>query len=144
MITQKKTRSAVLLVAGLLSICAAGSALVDNDNNGNHYGNNDPGQHYNRSGNCGALPGFYALKAALTAAVEAESSGLDNPEWATLVDRNGVVCAVAYSGSDRSAVWPGSRLISAQKAYAGNAFSTNELALSTANLYSAVQPSGSL
>ena len=38
----------------------------------------------------------------------------------------------------------GSRVISAQKANTANAFSLKGLALSTANLYSAVQPGGSL
>ncbi len=87
---------------------------------------------------------FSQLKAALDQAVADEGSGLDNPMWATIVDRNGRVCAVAFSGNDRSAVWPGSRVISAQKANTGNAFSTNELALSSANLFAAVQPGGSL
>jgi uncharacterized protein GlcG (DUF336 family) len=76
--------------------------------------------------------------------------------WATIVDRDGIVCAVAFSGNDRGAQWPGSRVISAQKANTANAFSLdatsssggsgqpNGLSLSTANLYSAVQPGGSL
>jgi len=76
--------------------------------------------------------------------------------WATIVDRDGIVCAVAFSGVNRGAQWPGSRVISAQKANTANAFSLdstsnsaasgqpNGLALSTANLYSAVQPGGSL
>ncbi|MDZ5459954.1 GlcG/HbpS family heme-binding protein [Azohydromonas lata] len=93
---------------------------------------------------CSALPGWGALKAALQGAVAAEGSGLDLQMWATLVDRDGVVCAVAFSGSDRGAQWPGSRVISAQKANTANAFSLDSLALSTANLYSAVQPGGSL
>src|SRR3979411_2988869 len=76
--------------------------------------------------------------------------------WATIVDRDGVVCAVAFSGPDRFAQWPGSRVISAQKASTAAAFSLDAgsnaggsgqakgLVLSTANLYSAVQPGGSL
>lgn len=40
--------------------------------------------------------------------------------------------------------WPGSRVISAQKANTANAFSLPGLALSTANLWSATQPGGSL
>jgi len=55
-----------------------------------------------------------------------------------------VVCAVAFSGADRGSQWPGSRVISAQKANTANAFSLDGLALSTANLYSAVQPGGRL
>ena len=93
---------------------------------------------------CGALPNWSQLKAALVAAVAAETSGLDFQMWATLVDRDGVVCAVAFSGPNRGSQWPGSRVISAQKANTANAFSLDGLALSTANLYSAVQPGGSL
>lgn len=96
------------------------------------------------SAQCHALPSHGALKAALDAAVAAESSGLDFDMWATVVNRDGVVCAVAFSGGDRGAQWPGSRAISAQKANTANAFSLNGLALSTANLFSAVQPGGSL
>jgi uncharacterized protein GlcG (DUF336 family) len=105
---------------------------------------------------CSSLPGHAALKAALEAATAAESSGLNNQMWGTIVDRDGVVCAVAFSGNNRGAQWPGSRVISAQKANTANAFSLDAssnsdgsgqpdgLALSTANLYSAVQPGGSL
>ena len=64
--------------------------------------------------------------------------------WAAVVNRDGVVCAVAFSGGNRGDQWPGSRVISAQKANTANAFSLPGLALSTANLYSAVQPGGSL
>lgn len=85
-----------------------------------------------------------ALKAELDAAVAAETSGLDLNMWATLVNRDGVVCAVAFSGANRNSQWPGSRVISAQKANTANAFSLDTLSLSTANLYSAVQPGGSL
>jgi uncharacterized protein GlcG (DUF336 family) len=81
---------------------------------------------------------------ALDAAVAAESSGFNLQMWATIVDRDGVVCAVAFSGIDRGAQWPGSRVISAQKANTANAFSLPALALSTADLYSATQPGGSL
>ncbi len=93
---------------------------------------------------CPGLPSHAQLKAALIAAVAAEASGLDLNMWATLVNRDGVVCAVAFSGANRGSQWPGSRVISAQKANTANAFSLDGLALSTANLYSAVQPGGSL
>lgn len=97
-----------------------------------------------------------ALKSALDAAVAAEMTGLNLHMWGTVVDRDGIVCAVAFSGSGRGAQWPGSRVISAQKANTANAFSldassasggsgaANGLALSTANLYSPAQPGGSL
>jgi uncharacterized protein GlcG (DUF336 family) len=93
---------------------------------------------------CSDLPSHSALKSALDAAVAAETSGLDFNMWGTIVNRDGVVCAVAFSGGDRGAQWPGSRIISAQKANTANAFSLDGLALSTANLFSAVQPGGSL
>src|SRR5262245_58232927 len=64
--------------------------------------------------------------------------------WATIVNRDGEVSTVAFSGTDRGDQWPGSRVISAQKANTANAFSLPGLALSAANLYSATQPGGSL
>jgi len=94
--------------------------------------------------NCDALPSYATLKAALDTAVGTEGSGLDFDMWATIVDRDGIVCQVAFSGGDRGAQWPGSRAIAAQKANTANAFSLDGLALSTANLFSAVQPGGSL
>ena len=51
---------------------------------------------------------------------------------------------IVFSGKDRGDQWPGSRAISAQKANTANAFSLPGLSLSTANLFSAVQPGGSL
>jgi uncharacterized protein GlcG (DUF336 family) len=105
---------------------------------------------------CGSLPDFATLKAALAAATATETSGLNNQMWGTIVDRDGIVCAVAFTGTNRGAQWPGSRVISAQKANTANAFSLDSssssggsgqpsgLALSTANLYTAVQPGGSL
>jgi uncharacterized protein GlcG (DUF336 family) len=93
---------------------------------------------------CAGLPTQAELKAALIAAVAEEASGLDFQMWATIVDRDGVVCAVAFSGANRGSQWPGSRVISAQKANTANAFSLDGLVLSTANLYSATQPGGSL
>ena len=87
-------------------------------------------------------------------ATNEEGTGLNLNMWGTVVDRDGVVCAVAFTGTNRGSQWPGSRVISAQKANAANAFSLDAsaanglnggaLVLSTANLFSAVQPGGSL
>jgi uncharacterized protein GlcG (DUF336 family) len=93
---------------------------------------------------CGELPSHAALRAALVTARTAANGGFNLDMWATLVNRDGVVCAVAFTGDGRGDQWPGSRVISAQKANTANAFSLPALALSTANLYSAVQPGGSL
>src|SRR6185369_352903 len=59
-------------------------------------------------------------------------------------NRDGVVCAVAFTGLDRGSQWPGSRVISAQKANTANAFSLPALALSSANLWALTQPGGTL
>jgi len=93
---------------------------------------------------CSALPSHADLKAALTEARKQDNGGFNLDMWGTLVDRSGTVCAVAYTGANEGDQWPGSRVISAQKANTANAFSLPGLALSTANLYSAVQPGGSL
>jgi uncharacterized protein GlcG (DUF336 family) len=99
-----------------------------------------------------------ALKNALVSAVAQNNGGLGLNMWATIVNREGYVCAVAHSGADFQAQWPGSRAISAQKANTANSFNLGPnsnasghaglgvagLALSTANLFSAVQPGGSL
>ncbi len=93
---------------------------------------------------CAELPDHATLKAALKAATAEKNGGFALPMWGTIVDRSGNVCAVAYTGDTVDAQWPGSRVISAQKANTANAFSLVGLSLSTANLYSAVQPGGSL
>jgi uncharacterized protein GlcG (DUF336 family) len=94
--------------------------------------------------NCKGLPSHDALKAALTAAQKLGNGGFGLDMWATVVNRDGIVCAVAFTGKNRGDEWPGSRVISAQKAYTANAFSLPGLPLSTANLYAAVQPGGTL
>ena len=91
-----------------------------------------------------------ALKTALASALAGPNGGLGNDMWGTLVDRDGVVCAVAFTGDGRNDQWPGSRVISAQKANTAASFNLPATeggtvdALSTANLYTQVQPGGSL
>ena len=129
-----------LFVAGILLVCMAATV--------NGAWAADP---------CAGLPTQADLKAALISAVTTEGSGLNLNMWGTIVGRDGTVCAVAFSGTTTGAQWLGSRVISAQKANTANLFSLdgssvannsgagpNGLALSTANLYSAVQPGGSL
>jgi uncharacterized protein GlcG (DUF336 family) len=95
---------------------------------------------------CKGLPSHADLAKALKSSVapKVKNGGFELQMWASIVDRDGFVCAVAFSGADRDDQWPGSRVISAQKAHTANAFSLDGLALSTANLYTAVQPGGSL
>jgi uncharacterized protein GlcG (DUF336 family) len=115
-----------LAVVGFLSVCAD-TARADDDRSA-----------------CRDLPTHGALRAALETAQAQPSGGFNLDMWAAAVNRDGVVCAVAFTGDHRGDQWPGSRLISAQKANTANAFSLPALALSTANLFTATQPGGSL
>lgn len=123
------TRMTRLSVVGLALGLTVSSALADDGNS-------------RRA--CGALPSYSELRKALVAARQQANGGFNLDMWGTVVNRDGVVCAVAFTGNDRGDQWPGSRVISAQKANTANAFSLPGLVLSTANLYSAVQPGGSL
>src|SRR5438552_7368765 len=96
---------------------------------------------------CSKLPSHQNLKSVLQGVIKegkVANSGLGNQSWAVVVNRDGLVCAVAYSGPDRGSQWPGSRLIAAEKANTANALSLDNFALSTANLYFASQPGQSL
>jgi uncharacterized protein GlcG (DUF336 family) len=100
--------------------------------------------HDDGSSSCKQLPSQSALRAALVAARMQANGGFNLDMWGTIVNRDGIVCAVAFTGHERGDQWPGSRVISAQKANTANAFSLAGLVLSTANLYTAVQPGGTL
>ena len=133
-----------LAICGSLVLISS-PALADDDHN-------------NRKA-CRNLPSHADLTDALKDSVF-PTSGNDNGGfnlnmWATVVNRDGIVCAVTRSGDDRGDQWPGSRVISAQKANTANSFSLppdpslpsglmDGLALSTANLWAATQPGGSL
>jgi hypothetical protein len=134
-----KTQHWVIAGAVCLAVSsAAGSAFAD----GNSI--------------CSGLPNQSKLQMALEDAVKQNNGGLGFNMWATLVANDGTVRAVAFSGNQFTDQWLGSRVISAQKANTANDFSLSNgatlstglfpsgLALSTANLYSAVQPGGSL
>ena len=90
------------------------------------------------------LPSHSDLRTKLQQIVGEDNGGLGFEMWATILDRNGLVVDVVFSGVLRGDQWPGSRVISAQKANTANAFSLKGFALSTANLYAPVQPGGSL
>jgi uncharacterized protein GlcG (DUF336 family) len=74
--------------------------------------------------------------------VSDHNGGIFSPNrmWSAVVDRKGRLCSVTKIGD----AWPGSRAIAIAKASTANDFSNDGLALSTANLYSATQPGGSL
>jgi uncharacterized protein GlcG (DUF336 family) len=90
------------------------------------------------------FPEFATVQSALRQILTEQNGGLGFQMWATIVDRTGAVVTVTFSGEANDDQWPGSRAISAQKANTGNAFSLDGFALSSANLYAAVQPGGSL
>ena len=90
------------------------------------------------------LPDHDVLRSKLQEIVGEQNGGLGFQMWATIVDRNGRVVDVVFSGEKRTDQWPASRAISAQKANTANGLSLDGFALSTANLYAAVQPGGSL
>jgi uncharacterized protein GlcG (DUF336 family) len=96
---------------------------------------------FNRAGH---VTMYNRLKAALDQAQDTPNGGFGLNMWGTIVDQSGMVVAVAFTGSKENDQWQGSRVISAQKANTAEDFSLPALALSTANLYSAVQPGGSL
>jgi hypothetical protein len=120
---------AAALAASLLLISNA-TAFADDD---------DEGSDGLAATRCTGLPSQAALRSALTLARHQANGGFNLDMWATVVNRDGIVCAVAFTGANRGSQWPGSRVISAQKANTGNAFSLPQLSLSTANLFSAVQ-----
>jgi uncharacterized protein GlcG (DUF336 family) len=97
--------------------------------------------------NCSGLPDAQRLRTVLQSIVSegaSKNGGLGNQEWAVVVNRDGIVCAIVFSGNSRGDQWPGSRVIAASKANTANALSGSNYALSTANVYAASQPSQSL
>jgi uncharacterized protein GlcG (DUF336 family) len=123
------------LVAMALCLAIAGCSDDDDDDGG-----------VGPSGST-ELPTHDALFAALDGVVgnpPAGNGGLSLNMWATIVDRSGIVRTIAFTGTKTGDQWPGSRVISAQKANTANAFSLDGLALSTANLFTATQPGGTL
>jgi uncharacterized protein GlcG (DUF336 family) len=99
-------------------------------------------------GKCAGLPTKAQLQALLVSAptTGGEAGGLFSGKrmWGAVVNRNGELCAFATSTADPTQVWPGSQAIAKAKAYTANAFSLDSLALSTARLYTFVQPGHSL
>ena len=145
------------VVAGLIAVALAAPAHADNCQ--------QLASEITYSAGGKTLHGYNALKAALLQVVPSPSAdgaafplgaalpngGLGFPMWLTVIDATGKVCAITNSldGTANNAdvtadIWLASRVISAQKANTANSLSTSVLSLSTANLYAAVQPGGSL
>lgn len=129
-----------VVLSGVVAITSAGVFADDDDDDKDRK-------------SCRNLPGHGELQAALAGVVgTGGNGGLGNDMWATVVNRDGEVCAVVFSGADRGSQWEGSRVISGQKANTANAFSLENFfpnlgigrALASGNLYGLVQPGGSL
>lgn len=136
-IRSSQLKSGVLILATLLAASAPASAEE-----------RETRARDNPVGACDKLPAYDQLRATLREVVAmsktGELGGLQTDKWAALVDRDGVVCAVAYSGAQRGDQWPASRAIALNKASTGNAFSLPAFAISSGNLYQAVQPGRAL
>jgi len=124
---------------------AAASAQKEDHGRGHDQGHDHD---HGKGGRCSGLPSARQLKELLVAAPsqDGDAGGLFHGMrmWAAVVNRNGELCAVATSTKDPTQVWPGSQAIAKAKAYTANAFSLDALALSTARLYTFVQPGHSL
>src|SRR3989449_3380733 len=122
------------LLASVLLVCfSTGAAWSQNEGN---------------QANCSGLPTGGQLKQFLATAPNdgGDAGGLFHGTlmWAAVVNRSGQLCAFATSTGDPAKVWPGSQAIAKAKAFTANAFSNDPLALSTARLYTFIQPGHSL
>jgi uncharacterized protein GlcG (DUF336 family) len=96
---------------------------------------------------CSALPDAAKLRNVVQEVVRegaSKNGGLGNQEWAAVVNRDGVVCEIIFTGTTRADQWGGSRVIAASKANTANGLSGKNYALSTANIFAASQPGQSL
>src|SRR5688572_27443469 len=64
--------------------------------------------------------------------------------WGAVVNRSGEVCVAITSTDDPTQTWPISQAIAKAKAYTANSVSLDDFVLSTARLYTLVQPGHSL
>ncbi len=116
------------------------AALADDDD--------DRDRRWWTNSNCSGLPSAAELKARLKAAPNTggDAGGLFKGVrmWGAIVNRDGELCTITTSTDDPKQVWPGSQAIAKSKAYTANAFSIDNLALSTAQLYTLTQPGHSL
>lgn len=137
----RRIRSIGAAVAALATIAACNSRGQTDDT-----ARNSPAQRES-STDCSAVPSADALtRMVRTAPDSGEAGGLfgGRAEWAAVVNRAGQVCAIVIGKDSVGGRWPGSRNIARAKAFTANGFSTDTLALSTARLYTLVQPGHSL
>jgi uncharacterized protein GlcG (DUF336 family) len=106
---------------------------------------------------CGDLPGVAQMRGWLNnAAAGTGVSAALGPDtnaggifggarmWGAVVNRQGELCAYSTSTEDPTQVWPIGQAIAKAKAYTANSVSLDDFVLSTARLYTLVQPGHSL
>jgi uncharacterized protein GlcG (DUF336 family) len=135
-------------------LIAPGLARDDDDDDHGKGKGRGPGQTVldaddnDNDSSCQGLPTASRLRTLLQAAPAAggNAGGLFGGArmWGAVVNRDGKLCAYTTSTADPTQVWPGSQAIAKAKAYTANAFSLDTLPLSTARLYTFVQPGHSL
>src|SRR2546427_4519203 len=97
--TRKFLLQGVVCLMGCLLAPLTMMADDDNDNDG-------------RS-SCKDVPDYAAVHTALSnvaPSLTKANGGLNFNMWASVVNRDGVVCVVTFTGPDRGAQWPGSRV----------------------------------
>ena len=90
-----------------------------------------------------SLPTYNELRAGLQAVVGTSvNGGAGLNFWGVVVDRDGVVQAVAFSGKDRNSQLPIGRIVTTLKASTANNLSLNNFLISTPQLTQAVLANG--
>jgi hypothetical protein len=134
----KRTR--VVMGAVLVAMAIGGGVMVTSCSSSEAHA-----QEASAGQACAGLPSFASLGEVLKDVVHGDTnSGGGNEMWGVIVNRDGVVCGVAFSGENRGSQFPGSRVISAAKANTANAFSLPGGALASGGLYAATLPGGAI
>jgi uncharacterized protein GlcG (DUF336 family) len=146
--TDTFTAAAVVLLFVITPGCSKAASSPAETQAGAANDLNRPPQAGAAAAKCNDLPSGDDLKKWLRAApgLGGEAGGLfsGKMEWGTIVNRQGEICTTAVATDDASSAWPGSQAISKAKAYTANAYSTDDMPLSTARLYTLTQPGHSL
>ncbi|CAB3772505.1 hypothetical protein [Paraburkholderia humisilvae] len=93
---------------------------------------------------CDKLPGWESLHRALASVRHTDNGGYNIDVWGVVLNRDGAVCAVTFSGKAPGDQRSAGRLAAAAVAHTALLVSLPGRAVSSANLYSEVQPGGSL
>jgi hypothetical protein len=98
-----KLRKSLVVAMAVATMALPLATLAGGEDKGNGNGNGN-------GSSCAGLPSQSDLRAALVAARGVPNGGFNLDMWGTIVNRDGVVCAVAFTGTNRGDQWPGSRV----------------------------------